>query len=226
MPVRYSAPEETEAAAASSRGEGQLLEALRSGDEAVFLWLVGRYAPAMLRVARLYVPDRAAAEEVVQETWLGVLQGLRTFEERSSLRTWIFRILINRARTRGRREARSIPFSVLAAQAARSGPALEPWRFLEADHPTEPRHWAVPPRSWPRNPEEQLSSDELRDCLDRALAELPLAQRTVLTLRDVEGWTSAEVRNVLDLSETNQRVLLHRGRSKVRRALAAHLTGE
>jgi RNA polymerase sigma-70 factor (ECF subfamily) len=181
----------------------------------------------MLRLARTFVSDRETAEDVVQETWLAVLKGLERFEGRSSLKTWIFQILINRGRTRGRREARSIPFSALATfETEGAEPAVDPSRFLAASHPTEPRHWALPPRPWPQTPEEELLSGEVRERLATALAGLPQAQRIVLTLRDLEGWTAREVCNVLDVSETNQRVLLHRGRSRVRRALAAHLARE
>jgi RNA polymerase sigma-70 factor (ECF subfamily) len=228
MSVRYTTCPEIEIGPRSPTDDpGERLVALRGGDEAAFLDLVERYTPAMLRLARSFVSDRGTAEEVVQEAWLAVLQGLARFEGRSSLKTWVFQILINRARTRGRRDARSIPFSALAGSETEAAePAVDPSRFLPASHPTEARHWGLPPRPWPQTPEELLLSGEVRERLAAALAELPQAQRVVLTLRDLEGWTAKEVCNVLDVSETHQRVLLHRGRSRVRRALAAHLARE
>ena len=198
--------------------ETSLVEALRAGDEAAFRALVREYAPAMLRVARLYVGSRAVAEEVVQEAWLGVLNGIRSFEGRSTLKTWIFRILTNIAKTRGQREGRSIPFSALAGD--ESEPAVDPDRFLGEDS-RWPGHWASPPRSF--GPEEQLLSDETMRVVEGAIAELPPSQALVITMRDVEGFSAEEARNALDFSETNQRVLLHRARSKVRQALEDYL---
>ena len=224
MSVRYTTYPEKTGPTDPQGNPDERLAALRAGDDAAFLDLVRRHGPAMLRLARTFVSDRGVAEEVVQEAWLAALRGLGRFEGRSSLKTWIFQILINRARTRGRRDARSIPFSALALSETEPGEAaVDPSRFLPASHPTEPRHWALPPRPWPQTPEDLMLSGELRQQVIRAVAKLPQAQRVVLTLRDLEGWTSAEVCNVLDVSETNQRVLLHRGRSRVRRALAAHL---
>ena len=200
--------------------ERDLLEALRSGDEAAFMVLVERYGPSMLRVARTFVPTQAIAEEVVQDAWLGVLRGLDRFERRSSLKTWIFRILTNVAKTRGERESRSVPFSSLAA-AGPDEPAVDPSRF---DPPQGARGvWAAPPASWEDVPEERLVAQETLALVGEAIATLPAQQRTVITLRDVEGWSSDEVRNVLQISETNQRVLLHRARSKIRRALEEHV---
>ncbi len=202
-----------------------LIEALRNGDEAAFASLVDRYHASMLRLAMLYVPSRPVAEDVVQETWLGVLRGLDRFEARSSLKTWIFRILLNRARTRGQREGRTIPFSaVWSPEAEPDEPAVDPARF----RPTDPwqDHWASPPRSWEDVPEERLLSGETLEQVRVAVEALPPAQREVITLRDVDGWSAAEVCNTLDISETNQRVLLHRARSKVRRALERYLDGE
>ncbi|HEX5164083.1 MAG TPA: sigma-70 family RNA polymerase sigma factor [Thermomicrobiales bacterium] len=186
--------------------------------------LVGRYHQSLLRVASLYVSSGAAAEDVVQETWLGVLRGLERFEGRSSLKTWIFRILINRAKTRGERERRSIPFSALdSVENDGDEPAVEPERFLPAEHPRWPHHWASFPRNWDELPEHILLSTETRTILQRAIDALPPTQREVITLRDVEGWTSEDVCHALVLTETNQRVLLHRARSKVRRALEQYL---
>ena len=208
----------------ASSNEQTLLAALRSGEERAFAELVDRYHAPLLRLASAYVPSRAVAEEVVQETWLGVLRGLPTFEGRSSLKTWIYRILTNRAKTRGERENRSIPFSALTDPSASAEPAVEPERFLGPDHPQWPGHWSQPPQSWGDSPEKLLLSSETRMFIQKAIEALPVSQREVITLRDVEQWKSEEVCNVLGISETNQRVLLHRARSSVRRALERHLT--
>jgi RNA polymerase sigma-70 factor (ECF subfamily) len=205
--------------------ERALIEALRRRDEAAFVELVRRYAGPMLRLARMYARSAAVAEEVVQEAWLGVLQGIERFEARSSFKTWLFRILVNRARTRADREARTIPFSSVGLD-TRDGvdaPAVSAERFRPADDPVAPFHWGAPPRSWGESPEERLLARETMDVVARAIAVLPPAQREVVTLRDVEGWTAEEVCNVLEISDTNQRVLLHRGRSIVRAALERHL---
>jgi RNA polymerase sigma-70 factor (ECF subfamily) len=197
----------------------ELLARLRRGDERAFAELISAYSPALLRVAQARVRTRAVAEEVVQETWLAVLHGLDRFEGRSSLKTWLFRILTNIAITRGTRESRSIPFSSLAAgEAEEPEDAVDPDRFLPADHDRWPEHWALAPTRW-RTPEEGLLSGETRDCILRAVDSLPPAQRTVITLRDIEGWPSVEVCEALGISEGNQRVLLHRARSKVRAAV-------
>jgi RNA polymerase sigma-70 factor (ECF subfamily) len=199
-----------------------LVEALRKGDEAAFRSLIESYHPMLLRVARGYVPTDAVAEEVVQETWLGVLKGIDRFEGRSSLKTWIFRILVNRAMTRGPQERRSLPFaSAFDPERDQEGPSVDPSRFEPCDHPRVPVHWAPPPSTWRSAPEERLSAAETRAALTAALAALPPAQREVVTLRDVHGWSATEVCNALAISETNQRVLLHRGRTKLRTALAA-----
>jgi RNA polymerase sigma-70 factor, ECF subfamily len=199
------------------------VEALRSGDELVFRELVERHHTSLIRVALMYVRTRAVAEEVVQDTWIGVLRSLPRFEGRSSLRTWIFRILANQARTRARREARSVPFSSLAG--ADDAPTVDPDRFLSAGHPAFPGHWASPPRSWGAVPEEELLARETRERVLAAIDDLPASQRTVISLRDVEGWSSEEVCELLEISEGNQRVLLHRARAKVREALEEYLDG-
>jgi len=173
--------------------------------------LVDKYGPSLLRVARLYVPTQSAAEEVVADTWLAVVTGLERFEGRSSLKTWLFRILTNKAKTRGMRESRVLPFSSLE----REEPAVDSDRFQGPDE-RAPGHWSAPPRAFP---EERLLAAETRDVIARAIENLPPTQRAVITLRDVEGWSAAETCNALTLSETNQRVLLHRARSAVRRAL-------
>jgi RNA polymerase sigma-70 factor (ECF subfamily) len=198
--------------------ESKLVAALRAGDEQAFMELVDRYGPSMLRLARTFVSSRAVAEEVVQETWLGVLRGIGRFEGRSSLKTWMFRILANVARTKGQRESRSLPFSSLEA-AGSDEPSVDPSRFDSGGA------WSAAPASWEDVPEDRLLAREALATIDDAIATLPPAQRTVITLRDVNGWTGDEVCNVLDISETNQRVLLHRARTKVRRALEQRLSG-
>ena len=201
----------------------RLVDSLRAGDESAFEMLIDRYHSSLLRLAMLYVPSRAVAEDDVQETWLGVLQGLARFEGRSSLKTWIFRILTNRARTRGQREGRSIPFSaVWNANDDPAEPAVEAEHFLPADHEYA-GHWVSFPRNWDELPEERLLSQETRAQIQQAIDALPESQREVITLRDVQGWDSEEVCNMLGISESNQRVLLHRARSKVRRTLEQYL---
>jgi RNA polymerase sigma-70 factor (ECF subfamily) len=208
-----------------SEDEARLVEELRNGDEAAFVSLVDRYHAALVRLAMAYVGDRAVAEEVAQDTWIGVLRSLERFEGRASLKTWIFRILTNRAKTRGERERRTVPFSALAAAEVEAhDPAVEPERFLPADHERWPGHWTSPVRGWEGNPEASLLSGETRAYLTEAVDRLPPGQRTVIVLRDVEGFRSEEVCGLLGISEVNQRVLLHRARSKVRRALEQHLT--
>jgi RNA polymerase sigma-70 factor (ECF subfamily) len=198
----------------------RILAALRAGDEEAFGKLVREWHSSLLRVAQIFVPSRAVAEEVVQETWLRVLGALDRFEGRSSLKTWVFRILVNTAKTRAQREGRSIPFSALQDAARVPEAAVEPERFLPDDHPQHPGGWASPPRDLP---EERLLAAETRDVIATAIEQLPANQRAVISLRDVEGWSSEEVRNALDISEVNQRVLLHRARSRVRRALEEYI---
>jgi RNA polymerase sigma-70 factor (ECF subfamily) len=203
-------------------GERELLESLRRGDERAFARLVDWHGAAMLRVARLYCRDRAVAEEVVQEAWLGVLRGIQRFEGRSSLRTWLFRIVANVAKTRAVREARSVPFSALAG-VEEERPSVDPDRFRGPEDKWE-GHWATPPVDWER-PDERLLAAEARAVIAKAIDALPDGQRLVISLRDVEGWSAEEVCNVLELSETNQRVLLHRARTKVRQALDEYMRG-
>jgi RNA polymerase sigma-70 factor, ECF subfamily len=199
--------------------ERRLVEALRAGDEAAFMTLMHEYGAMMLRVALMYVSTRAVAEEVVQDAWIGVFNGIGRFEGRSSLKTWIFRILTNTAKTRAQREGRSVPFSALSASEEEGG-AVDPERFL-GDGERFPGHWGTPPRRW--GPDEQLLSGEAQQVVEAAIATLPPAQAAVITMRDVEGLDAEEVRNALDVSETNQRVLLHRARSKVRQALEEYM---
>ncbi|HYF28020.1 MAG TPA: sigma-70 family RNA polymerase sigma factor [Baekduia sp.] len=205
--------------------EQRLLAALRDRDEAAFMDVVARWRKAMLNVARAHVSTPASAEEVVQDTWLAVLQGIDRFEGRSALRTWVFRILVNHAKTRGVRERRTVPFSSLAREEAEGDePSVDPSRFLDAGHPQWPHHWntfdGCGPRAWP---EARLLEREALRVLQRAIDALPPAQRAVITLRDVEGFPAEEVCVLLGLSDGNQRVLLHRARSKVRAALEAVL---
>jgi RNA polymerase sigma-70 factor (ECF subfamily) len=210
------------AGSATSADDLELLARLRRGDEAAFTQLVERLHGPMLRVAMVHVGNRAVAEEVAQDAWVGVLAQLDRFEGRSSLRTWVLRIVANRARTRAVRERRTLPFSSLDGAAEPGRPAVEPERFLPAGHRWA-GHWASPPRSWGDVPEERLLSAETRAEVGRAVELLPPAQRAVITLRDVEGMTAAETCELLELTEGNQRVLLHRARSRVRRALERYL---
>lgn len=219
-----SEPADTSAARADE-AERRLLARLRAGDEAAFMELVDAWGPAMLRLARQFTPSRAVAEEVVQETWVAVLDGLDRFEGRSSLKTWVMRILVNRAKTRGARERRTVPFAALAAdEASGEFEAVAADRFLAADHARWPHHWAAPLPRWETLPEGAVASAETLGVIHDAIETLPPAQRTVILLRDIEGWDGPQVSNALDITETNQRVLLHRARSKVRAALEEHLT--
>jgi len=194
--------------------DAPLLDALRAGDERAFAALVDKYGPSLLRLAQLYVSSRAVAEEVVQETWLAVLTGIERFEGRSSLKTWLFRILTNKAKTRGQREGRTLPFSSLASDGDEDQTAVAVERFARGGA------WATPPRGVP---EERLLAGETRARVEQAISALPPNQRAVITLRDVDGLSAEEACNVLGLSETNQRVLLHRARAKVRTALERYL---
>jgi RNA polymerase sigma-70 factor, ECF subfamily len=207
--------------------EAALLTALRGGDEDAFCALVDRYGPAMHRLARTFVRSSAVADEVVQEAWVGALRGLDRFEGRSSLKTWLLRIVANIARTHAVREARAVPFSSLdlAHEAAEYEPALPIDRFQGPDG-LHPQRWVSNPAPWSCEPDGALLSAETRALIADTIARLPDGQRIVISLRDVEGWDSAEVCSVLELSETNQRVLLHRARSKVRAALESYLTNE
>jgi RNA polymerase sigma-70 factor, ECF subfamily len=209
-----------------SAEDHELLEALRRGNEAAFVRLVETLHGSMLRLAMVHVGDQAVAEEVVQEAWLGVLQQLDRFEGRSSLKTWVLRIVSNRAKTRAVRERRTVPFSALAGGDLEADePAVDPDRFLPAGHRWA-GHWASPPASWREVPEDLLLSQETMAQLERAVAALPATQRAVLILRDVEDLSAAEACQLLGLTEGNQRVLLHRGRSKVRATLERYLDAD
>ena len=191
---------------AAAEDDRELLARLRAGDEQAFVLLVARHNSAMLRLARTFVPSVTVAEEVVQDTWIGVVRGIDRFAGRSSFKTWLLTILVNRARSTGVREQRSVAIGDGAAAVERS-------RFNSAGA------WMSPPQHWIEESDERLFAEELTGAIKSALDELPSRQREVVTLRDVEGLTSHEVCEVLDISEGNQRVLLHRGRSHLRAAL-------
>ncbi len=199
--------------------DSALIRQLLAGDEAAFLGLVNRHHGALLRVAKGFLPSGSAAEEVVQETWVAVLKGLPKFQGRSALKTWIFRILANRARTRARKEGRSVPVSSLGKLDADGKPAVDVDRF------TTTGMWARPPTEFGGTPDSFADRQEIRAQVESAIAELPTRQRLVITLRDLEGCGSDEVCNVLEISATNQRVLLHRARSKVRQTLEDFMRG-
>jgi RNA polymerase sigma-70 factor, ECF subfamily len=199
--------------------DAHLLARLRAGDDAAFAELVDRWSPAMLRIARAYVATAQSAEDSVQDAWLGVVRGLPRFEGRSSLRTWVFTILVNQARTRGAREARTVPLSDLGRDDD-SGPTVDPSRFQGPDDP-HPGGWkpTARPASWEGQPEGRVLAGEALRLLESALTMLPPRQRTVVTLRDVQGLTPEEACDVLGITPQNQRVLLHRGRAALRKAL-------
>ena len=204
------------------RQEAELLARLRGGDEQAFEALVRRHHRTMTAVAQHHVKGRAIADEVVQETWLAVIQGLDRFEGRSSLKTWILSILVHKATTRGVREARSVPFASLAAEDGE--PAVAPERFAGPGEPY-PGHWNVFPRNWHASAGDDVEDQETLRVAMRAIAALPAAQQAVIRMRDVEGYSAEEVCAALGVSAGNQRLLLHRARSRVRRALEQHLDG-
>jgi RNA polymerase sigma-70 factor (ECF subfamily) len=223
LTVAYAPPVET-ANARPVIDERRLIEQLRGGDESAYARLVEELTPGMLRVARTYVPTDAVAADVVQETWLGVLRGLDGFEARSSLKTWVYRILINQASTRGVAEHRTVPFATLAARETDIPfAAVDGDRFLPADHDRWPHHWAAPPRRWELSPEDALSHSETLEVIRAAIDELPPMQRMVIVMRDLEGFSAEEACELLELSAGNQRVLLHRARSHVRAHLEEYL---
>ena len=195
-----------------------LVAALRDGDSEAFEWMVRRWHQWLFRLCRSYVGTDAVALDVVQDTWLAVIQGIDRFEGRSSLRTWVARIAMNQARSRGVREARALPFASLAGD---DPGGFDPDRFQRGGFLDG--HWTSKPTDWATLPEERVEGAEAREVVRAAIDTLPDQQAAVITLRDVEGWSSAEVRELLDLSEGNQRVLLHRARSVVRRALDGYL---
>lgn len=199
--------------------ERDLVARLRAGDEAAFTQVIEAYHPSLVRVALLFVQERSVAEEVAQETWLSVLRGLQQFEGRSTFRTWLFSILANQARRRGQRERRTIAFSALG-DVAEPQHALPPERFRPPGEPWA-GWWANPPGDWRLTPEDASLSAELQAEIAAAIAALPPAQRAVMTMRDIEGCDAPEVCDLLEISPGNQRVLLHRARSRVRERLEA-----
>ena len=221
-------PEQSVMQAEGASGPGasdddlRTVAALRAGDDAAFAALLDRHGGALQRLALNYVRDRSVAQEVVQETWLGLLQSLERFEGRSSLKTWIFHILLNCARARARKEARSVPFAALGDAFAQTGePSVDAARFQQPGTRWS-GHWATPPGAWHQGPEASALAGETRNLIGRAIDGLKDTQRAVITLRDIEGFSSEEVCNLLRISDTNQRVLLHRARASVRRALEAY----
>jgi RNA polymerase sigma-70 factor (ECF subfamily) len=198
----------------------RLVEALQRGDETAFTTLVERYQGFLLQLASAYVPSREVAEEVVQEAWLGIYRGVQRFEGRSSLRTWMARIVVNQAKTIGMRERRSIAFSDLGGED--DGPSVDPGAFLD-ETSRWAGHWSTAQTSWEGVPEERLLSGEVRELIGSVIATLPEQQRAVITMRDVEGLSSEETRGILDIGEANQRVLLHRARCRVRASLQRYL---
>jgi len=218
---------------ASARGAGlppdeALVAGLRAGDEPTFARVVDAWSAGMLRAARGYVTGAEAAQDVVQDTWLAVIRGIDRFEARSSLRTWVYRILVNVAKTRGVRDSRTVPLSALAPTDSDHGPTVDPARFRGPDDPY-PGHWKVFPAPWPSAGSDVLSdvlSREALAAIQHAVAALPARQRIVITLRDVEGYDSEEVCALLEISAANQRVLLHRARAAVRLRLEDYFAGE
>jgi RNA polymerase sigma-70 factor (ECF subfamily) len=201
----------------ASTDDAPLVARLRAGDEDAFRGLVRAMHRPLVRVALAFVASDAVAEEVVQETWVAVVESLDRFEGRSSLRTWIGSILVNRAKTRGTRDKRTVPFSSM--QGEDEGP-FEPERFNSVGF------WCAPPAPWDDAPETLLLRKEARQAIERELALLPATQRAIVSLRDLEGWSSEEVCNVMEIRETNQRVLLHRGRMRLRAALEGYHSGK
>lgn len=206
--------------------DAALVAALIAGDEAAFVALVDRHHAAMIRVASRFVPSPAVAEEIVQETWVGLLRGIDRFGGRSSLKTWLFTILLNQARRRGAAEHRTVPFSALSPRGGRNdgGPAVDPERFFPPGH-LDAGHWASELTDWAPSAEDALLSAEVDALIRASIDALPEGVRLVVALRDLEGWSAAEVCNVLGISDTNQRVRLHRGRTRVRTALEEYLGG-
>lgn len=198
------------------------MTSLRGGDQQAFEVLVDRHAAGMLRVARTYVASDVAAEDVVQDTWVAVMRGLEQFEGRCSVKTWLYRILINRAKSSGVGATRTVPMSALSD----AGPTVAPERFRSDGDPRWLGHWSDPPRAWQRDPQTQLIGAELLQQLHAAINALPDLQRQVVILRDVEGMSAEETAELLDLSAGNQRMLLHRGRARMRQSLGDYLSPE
>ena len=204
--------------------DAELVEALRRGDEAAFRRVVTTYHAGLVRTARCFVHTEALAEEVAQDTWVAVIRGIDRFGGRSSFKTWLFHIAANQARTRGAREARSVPVAIDDDDDG-DGPTVPASRFLADDHPEWPRHWRAEPTDWGLLPESVLDSHDTRRLIDATIATIPALQRQVITLRDIDGLPADEVCAILHITEANQRVLLHRARSKVRAQLEVHFQG-
>jgi RNA polymerase sigma-70 factor (ECF subfamily) len=204
--------------------DARLAAALRRGDEEAFTELVERHQSLMLRIARGHVHDPRVAEEVVRETWMALLDGIERFEGRASLKAWLFRVLVKRAITRAARERRQAPFGAVATGEDDIGPTVDPGRFFDGDHPHSPGRWAAPPADWGATPERRLRSRGTLDVVEEAIARLPARQRDVIVMRDVGRFGPDDVCAALDLSDGNQRVLLHRARAQVRAELERHLT--
>jgi RNA polymerase sigma-70 factor (ECF subfamily) len=216
-------PDSSELPAPALTDEATTLERLRAGDEGAFTALIDAHHASLARLARTYVDDAALVEEIAQDTWIGFLESLPRSEGRASIKTWLFRILMNVLRSRLRKESRTVPFSALFDADAPDEPAVDPGRFERRWFSRRRGEWTSPPARWESQPEEQALGAETRAAVQAAVAELPPSQREVITLRDIEGFGAEEVCNLLGISDTNQRVLLHRARSKVRRALEAHI---
>jgi RNA polymerase sigma-70 factor (ECF subfamily) len=202
-----------------------VVDRLKAGDEAMFARLLDTWSRGMLRAARSYVATHESAEDVVQETWLAVLRGIDRFEARASLRTWVYRVLVNIAKTRGVKDSRSVPFADLTPDGASAdgGPTVDPARFRGAGDPY-PGHWKQFPAAWPADTE--IERREVRSRIDHAVGDLPHRQRIVITLRDIEGYSSDEVCAILEISAANQRVLLHRARAAVRGRLEEYFSAQ
>jgi len=205
--------------------DAYLVEALRKGDEAAFEWLIDQYHTSMVRLARLYTSSREVAEEAVQETWMGFLKGLDRYEARCSVKTWLFNILTNCAKTRGQREGRSVCFSSLSGSEAQPGESAIPDELFRTEEPWRD-HWVSGPRNWKETPEDCMLAGETRSFIEDVIEALPVTQRAVITLHDIDGWSPEEICNILGIMETNQRVLLHRARSRVRLALERYMEEE
>lgn len=225
--MRARGPRDEAARDEAARDEARLIRAIRAGDEAAFAGLVDRYSPDLLQLARAHTDDVDLAEDALQEAWIAVLRGIDRFEGRSSLRTWIGSIFLRRLFTKLEGERRYIGLSQLVeSELTGSEPVMPAERFLSADHEKWPGHWKLPPTSWGQTPEDRLLSRETQDLIGRAIVALPIAQRQVIALRDIGGWSAAEVCDILELTEANQRVLLHRARSRVRAALETYFITE
>ncbi len=216
---RMARPEET--GLPCEDRDAELVRGMVRGDEAAFSALLARYQRTIVRLAAAYVKTSAAAEDVAQETWLAVFSSVAAYEGRASFRAWLFRIAVNIAKKRATRDAKGVPFSALEGLED-DEPAVDAQRFQQADARWA-GHWASPPEPW-SDAEHRLLATETLALVTRAVEDLPPAQRQVMTLRDIQELTSEEVCEILGLSEANQRVLLHRARSKVRAALDAHFS--